>query len=135
MADRQVPEWVKEEIAKWQGILRLDGWEIKPSVKQFDGCPVAYAKVLPDVWMVEIVFDENVPDTIEGDIEGEWRKTIIHELVHVLTARIHYFVEDDVLTQLSPQARDIAVAMFRRELEPVVERVARVLYEINEGKA
>lgn len=128
---RPLPPWANEYLKQWQSILYLDAWIIEASLKDFGGSPSALVTVTPDIYKAIMQFDEgSFPETLAGDEGGEIRTTIIHELLHIFTGRIGDFIEGDLLPQLSPQTREVARQTMTREIEPVIELLSRVLFDL-----
>ena len=136
MSEKRVPRWVVDYLDKWRGLLHLQHWETQTSLSPHpdgDEDTKACTYLYPNVLTAVITIRDDVPEelTAAGDREAEdWQKTIIHELLHVFIGRITDYLEKDIWPELSPSARRIAEATLEREVEPVVELMAHILYEL-----
>lgn len=135
-----VPAWAVACVEEWRGILHLDAWAIR---LKLDANPngeqdtTAFVSIYPNIMTAHITIKDTIPQSLDGLPEGEarfWESVIIHELVHVFIGRITDFVEKDIWPELAPSAQRIASATFTREVEPVVELLASVLYGLKKGK-
>lgn len=130
-----LPQWAADYLAAWQQRLLLQEWEIhalavpSPSADG-SGSTLACVRVQPDVWRADIEVLDTIPADDQEDGREDWRQTLIHELLHIRLGRLTDHVERDLLPELSPSAQSIASGVFRREVEPVVDILARVLRDM-----
>jgi hypothetical protein len=106
-----VPEWVTSYLEMWRRKLYLFEWEITTFISPHpDNDPEgvrAIVTLYPAILQANIVFKDDIPAMLEdvepGEIRG-WKKTIIHELVHIRLADITEYVQGDIFSELSPGA-------------------------------
>lgn len=140
--DRRVPSWAVVEINRWKELLHLHSWETRTALSPHPDNQVdvmACVSVLPNILTAVITLHDSIPQDITAVSEHEaeyWHKVIIHELCHIFLGRLTDFIEKDIWPELTPSARRLAEATFERELEPVVELMAHILYglEAQNGK-
>lgn len=132
-----VPEWAVDYINKWISILILHDWRIGVRLVSAADLDDARARVYvsPDIRRATIELCDEIPDEAGDDELDEWQRDIIHELVHVFTARMTTLVEDTILSRLGAEARDLMRDVWLREYEPVVEGLTSVLRRIEEGRS
>lgn len=131
MSDHKMPEWVCPFVAEWKDRLLLYQWAVRLSIDDLERNAYARvraeAHVYPDVMQAVI----NVSPDVSDEQTDEWARVLIHELLHVLLARPVDFVERDVFPELGEQARRIASATLTREIEPVIDQLSIVLWELH----
>ena len=136
MSEKRVPRWVADYMDKWRGLLHLQHWETRTSLSPHpdgDEDTKACVYLYPNVLTAEFTIRDDVPEDLAATKPHEaedWQKTLIHELLHVFIGRITDFIEKDIWPELSPSARRIAEATLEREVEPVVELMAHILYQL-----
>jgi hypothetical protein len=82
--DLTVPDWVGTYIRAWCDRLCLKDWRIKVSIELcVNDDPDCHAVCVqqPDINQADITFRADIEDV------KEWRKTVIHELIHVSHSR------------------------------------------------
>jgi hypothetical protein len=129
---KTVPEWVIDCITEWKSTLLLQEWTFETSLSPHpggdgSGHTSAHITLWPDIRRAQLEIRDDIPD----ESTREWRKTIIHELVHVRLAGITELVNQELIPELPGNAQEIAAAVFRREVEPVVELLAGILLELS----
>ncbi|MCB0156446.1 MAG: hypothetical protein KDF65_16735 [Anaerolineae bacterium] len=127
------PVWVMELVKRWRDLLLLHEWEINiklAAIPCSDGAGYVRGcvNVYPDIMRADIQLNEDIAQAENDEERGQWEVTIIHELLHVRMGRLSDFVERDLLPELSPSASNVASGTLRRELEPLVETLARILH-------
>lgn len=138
--DATLPDWALACVEEWRNILHLNAWAIRVAThpKPYDEREtLAFVELYPNIMTAHITIRDSIPASLDGLPEEQaryWESALIHELIHVFIARITDFIEKDVLPELSPSARRIAEATLTREVEPVVELLASVLYQLKRGK-
>lgn len=138
--DVNVPAWAMACVGEWRDILHLKAWAIRVAThpRPYDEqATLAFVELYPNIMTAHITIRDTIPDSLDGLSEGEaryWESALIHELIHVFIARITDFIEKDILPELAPSARRIAEATLTREVEPVVELLASVLYGLKRAR-
>lgn len=138
--DDTLPAWALACVEEWRSILHLDAWAIRVAThpKPYDEQQtLAFVELYPNIMTAHITIRDSIPASLDGlpdDQARYWESALIHELVHVFIARITDFIEKDVMPELAPGAQRIALATLTREVEPVVELLANVLYELKRAK-
>lgn len=130
---RQVPAWVMEFISEWQAHLLLHAWQLRANIDEdLDAEPgqktMATARAYPDIMEAYI----DISPDISPEPTTTWQKVLLHELLHVVTARPFDFVERDLLPELGEQARRLAAKTMVREVEPVIEALTYIIWEMYE---
>lgn len=128
-----LPQWAADYLSKWQQRLLLQEWEIDARVaaspcEDGSGSTLACVRVQPNIFHADIEVLDQIPgDADEGSRDG-WQRVLIHELLHIRIGRLTDHVERDLLPQLAPAARSVAGGVLEREVEPVVDILARILH-------
>lgn len=123
--DLTVPDWLHRYVLAWIDRLHLNDWTIKLSV---DLCVNANADIQamckqhPDMNQATIIFRADVEDT------KDWRRTIIHELIHVAHSRIDHAVEDSIIPQLPAAAHQLGFDTYHQHVESYTAFLADTLY-------
>ena len=135
MADDRyaVPDWLNDYAALWIERLHLTGWKINLKIEHCindDVCIEALTTQRPQLNEATISFRSDVEDT------ENWRITVIHELLHVLHARIDRFLEFAVFPEmLSDEGRRIVREGYSQHYESFTHGLAVVLYRMWEVKS
>lgn len=138
--DATLPDWALACVEEWRSILHLNAWAIRLKTDpcpQYDPETLAYVELMPNIMTAHITIRDSIPASLDGLPEEQvryWESALIHELIHVFIARVTDFIEKDVMPELAPSARRIAEATLTREVEPVVELLASVLYQLKRDK-
>jgi hypothetical protein len=117
----QLPQWAERFIHHAAADLGLDAWDIDVAMDREPG------ELSGNLASVE--FDCNnrrAKVTLRTDAEDsrEWRVTIVHELLHIVHARVDQAVEDELLPSLPREARRMARRMYGNAVEALVEALA-----------
>lgn len=130
-----LPKWAKTYLREWAKRLTLHEWRITAYLHPGEpGEPMGYASINRNIQRADITIRQDVPQKPDtADLE-EWKLTIIHELLHVRFANITYCVVTDILGQFGEQSYQLAYADFDTRLEQLIERMANILYELENGR-
>lgn len=123
--DLFVPEWLTMYIRAWCDRLCLKDWRIKVSIElciNNDPNVHAMCKQHPDLNEATILFRADVEDT------KDWRRTVIHELIHVAHSRIDHAVEDSIIPQLPAAAHQLGYDAYHQHVESYTAYLAETLY-------
>ena len=124
-ADLDVPVWLHQYVLAWIDRLHLNDWTIKLAIEL---CPNdnadthAVCTQSPDLNEARITFRADVEDT------KDWRRTVIHELIHVAHSRIDHALECVVLPELAPQVQQPMRQMYHQHVESYTAFLADTLY-------
>lgn len=137
---KPIPDWITTYVAEWKQILYLHEWTIKTRLSPHpngdsSGSTKAAVSIYPDILVADIEFRDDAPERLEDCSEAdaeEWRKTVIHELLHVKLGRVTELVSQDIIPELAGSAQEMAHKMLRREVEPFVETMSGILYRLKE---
>jgi hypothetical protein len=135
-----VPEWAIDYIQYWRDILLLQEWQFFTSLTDEplgDSQNLAGVNVQADYVTARIEIRDDIPVNIEeADAldQYRWKKTIIHELVHVRLYRITCFVQDNIFPELGQSLYGIISRQFKQMVEPTVEILTEILYSLSEAK-
>lgn len=130
------PQWAIDWLTQWRDILYLNSWGISMDLEAMTGGEsdtTAYVNLYPNVLIACMKIKESIPQTLAGlppERVDYWRKVIIHELLHVYLGRVTDFVDHILVSELSRSAYTIALSTFTREVEPAVELMSHILYEL-----
>lgn len=132
---RKFPPWITAYVADWKQRLLLCEWEISTVLSPHpngdaSGDTKAVVNISLHTRKALIEFLDTVPDDlteVDSLAADEWRKTIIHELLHIRFAPLEAVVRDDIAGQLSAAAREVAYSAFNREHESFIDIMAGVL--------
>lgn len=86
------------------------------------------------VWL-KLNFGIDIPADLATADEGdalEWKKTIVHELLHIRLAAITEMVTGEIIPELSPSAGGLADRLFLRAVEPTVDLLSQTLIDLTE---
>ena len=126
-----VPEWIHESIATWCKILHLSEWRIRvrmsiqPNSENAES--IAVCESQPDINTASLSFR---PDITPGDRDHQ--AIVIHELLHVMHARIDSVVEEAIILEMPEPSRAFAVRVYNQALESYTEALSNVLYTLQE---
>ncbi|MCD4707728.1 MAG: hypothetical protein K8S62_08310 [Candidatus Sabulitectum sp.] len=117
-------EMIGELLKKWQEILRLRDWDIKPvSVKQ-DWRKSGDIKIDRDNRMAAVMINETVP-------EAHLEEVVVHELLHLKLYGMDQLLEETINILFGPDNSDpkkeFAMNTFFLELESTVEDLTKAL--------
>lgn len=140
MAEKKIPKWVAKYISEWRERLYLHEWEVQTflsATPSEDGTGAVRANVelYPDISLAWITFRDDIPiDPAKAEAEDirEWKRTILHELLHIRLARVTEPVLSDMVVDLAPSTAMLAERWFRRSVEPTIDLLAQVLMELSE---
>lgn len=115
---------ISELLKKWQEILRLSDWDIKPvSVKQ-DWRKSGDIKIDRDNRMAAVMINETVP-------EEHLEEVVVHELLHLKLYGMDQLLEETINILFGPDDSDpkkeFAMNTFFLELESTVEDLTKAL--------
>lgn len=134
----KVPKWAVKEIRHWKELLLLHEWETQTQVvanpdEDGTGQTKAVVYLYPNVRIARIDLSDAIPKKLSAvtpHVARSWRKTILHELLHVRFAGLTESVRDDILSELASAARAIADKWLVREVEPLIEIMSEILVEV-----
>jgi hypothetical protein len=107
--------------------LDLYNWTIKYSLAHCvngEEHTTGLCSQYPDINTAELTFRADISDT------PDWRKTIIHELLHVAHGRVDPVVEEAIIGQLDPAKQDMARIIYHQQVESYICALARSLYQM-----
>jgi hypothetical protein len=119
------PEWACDYIREWRGRLFLQQWEIRCDLARVvngDEDVRGKCQQYPDRNLAVLTFRDDLADT------AEWRNTIIHELLHVLHARIDHYTESAIIPEVAEASQQLASVGYRQHLESFIDMLTRTLY-------
>jgi hypothetical protein len=122
LAGSPVPGWVTTYVAAWKDRLPLHDWTIRVTCARLindDPFVLACTTQYTNLNEAHIEIRSDCADTVL------WRQTIIHELLHVVHARVDQFVGSVFLT-LPP--KDILEETYSNMVESMIDHVASTLY-------
>lgn len=130
MADN-VPEWASRYIRTWWERLLLHEWAIHVRLSPHpdedgSGGTKAVVALFPDIRRANL----EIRDDITADPDEEWQLTIIHELLHIRLGQMTNHVQETLLAELPPAARESHDRVFRSLVEPAVDLLAHTLREL-----
>lgn len=121
-----VPEWIRTMVDQMVSIFRLHEWMIEVSMKDCPGGDAdAGGYCVPSTRYKKawIEFSRDAKD------EPEWRKNVVHEVLHIVGAPMTRVVEH--LLEFVPEgSRKVVSEMFDDALEQQTEALARGLYSL-----
>lgn len=123
--DLDVPSWLHQYALAWIDRLFLNDWTITLEIAlcvNKDANIDAMCTQHPDMNQATIIFRADVEDT------KEWRRTVIHELIHVAHSRIDHAVEDSIIPQLPTAAHQLGYDSYHQHVESYTAFLARTLY-------
>lgn len=123
--DLTVPPWLNQYILAWMDRLSLNDWKIKVAIElcvNEDANTHALTEQFPDLNEAHLTFRADIEDV------KEWRKTVIHELVHVAHSRIDHAVERAMLPELAQAVQQPMREVYHQYVESYVAFLARTLY-------
>lgn len=128
--DLAVPPWLNQYIRAWLERLHLNDWTIKVAIELcVDGDPATrgLCEQYPDTNTACLTFRADIEDT------PEWRKVVIHELVHVAHSRIDHAIERAILPELPQSAQQLARQLYHQHVESYVDYLDNTLYKATEA--
>lgn len=128
---KETPDWAANYINLWINRLRLGRWYISSRVVQDTGGSEVATIDMDRAYLratIELRSDIPETDTEEGEELKQWKITIIHELIHLVIADLHYYVIDDLMPLLGGQAHRLALNVHEPLIEQVIESLARSFY-------
>lgn len=123
--DLTVPEWVENYIKAWSERLGINYKYLHISLAmavQDDTDVRACAQVQPDINTASLIFRADIENT------PEWRRTIIHELLHVVHGRLDHFTENALIPQVAESSQNFAIVAYRQYMESFIDGMADTLY-------
>ena len=118
-----VPEWVRDYVQEWRDVLLLHEWRIHIALAlcvYHDPDCRGLTETCPDVNEATITFRADIEET------DDWKRTIIHELLHVRHARIDHYIQSALLPGL-PDGR-LAMVVYHQYNESFIAGMANSLY-------
>lgn len=128
--DLTVPPWLNQYIRAWLDRLHLNDWTVKVAIELcVNGNPDVHAmcKQEPDLNLARLIFRADLQDT------PDWRRTVIHELIHVAHSRIDHAVEDSFIPQLPAPAQQLAYDGYHQHVESYTAFLASTLYRATQA--
>jgi len=128
--DLAIPEWLRLYILAWCDRLHLNDWTIKVAIElcvDDDPNTLALCAQHPDHNQATITFRADVAD------ELDWRRTVIHELIHVAHSRIDHAFERAILPELAEPAQQLARGIYHQHVESYTAWLANTLYRATVG--
>jgi len=137
---QKFPEWVTEYIAEWKRRLYLQEWEIATVLSAHpngDGSRETNAcvELHLDVLQATLEIRDDIPASLDGvdpDTARDWKKIIVHELLHIRVARMITILTTDILPELAPQANSLTHRWLEHEEELLVQIMAQALIDLTE---
>lgn len=124
-----VPDWALAFLREWQVHLLLQAWQLRATIDDDLGDEtLAMTRVYPDIMEAHI----DISPDISPEPTTTWQKVLLHELLHVVTGRPFDFIERDVFPELGEQARRLAMRTLTREVEPVIEALTYIIWDMYE---
>lgn len=120
-----VPAWVETYTREWIERLGLGNWSVRLQLALCiadDPLTRGSAEAAPNVHQATITLRADIIDT------PDWRKTIIHELLHVAHGQVDQMVEESLIAQIADPARMLAYGYYRNTMEPYIDQLAHTLY-------
>jgi len=123
--DLSFPTWAKEYIVAWSKRLYLDQWTLRMELaltvcNHEDTRASCYAQA--DVNTATLTFRADIEDT------EAWRRTILHELMHVVHARIDHCVTRAIVPQAAEASQPLADVIYKQQMESFIDGMADSLY-------
>lgn len=133
MTNDTVPQWAQDYLEAWMERFFLHGWAVTFQL----------ARVVDDnpdcLGLCERNSNYNqVTITLRDDVEDtpKWRKVIVHELLHIVMARVDAFVQDAILPGMYETSKDIAQRGYTQHVESFIQFLTDSFYWMDnpEGK-
>jgi hypothetical protein len=121
----ELPPWALTYMRTWIDRLHLDTWKIDAGLAlcvNSDPQTHGLCEQYPDVNECCITFRADIEDT------PEWRKTIIHELLHAAHARLDHLVERALIPQIAEAAQPLATEVYHQHAETYIHMLTLTLY-------
>ncbi len=117
-------ESIREPLEKWQDILRLRDWDIKPVVVKQKWRKSGDVKIDRDNRMAAVMIHES---TVPAHLE----EVVVHELLHLKLYGMDQLIEETLNILFgaddSDPKKEFATGMFMLELESTVEDLTKAL--------
>jgi hypothetical protein len=120
-----VPNWVNDYIAYWKQILYLQEWTIK--VQVVDDNEDEFACIVNtecDYLRAQIKLSGSVPN----EPNDEWRKYILHELIHIRTANVVDFSREIIFKAYAMNTATVLVDVLRVEVERMTTLLTEAIF-------
>jgi hypothetical protein len=123
--DLTVPGWVSSYADMWITRLSLEGWQLT----------FCLDRVVNDnpacMGLCERKANYNAAViTLRADIEDtqEWRKVLLHELLHVAAARVDNYVENAIIPDMYETGQTIARRGYTQHMESHIQNLTDTFY-------
>jgi hypothetical protein len=119
------PGWVVSYMRTWIERLHLETWKIDVQLAlcvNGDSQTHGLCEQYPDVNECCVTLRADIEDT------PEWRKTIIHELLHVAHARLDHLTERAIIPQVAEAAQPLAIEVYHQHVETYIHMLTLTLY-------
>ena len=124
-------ERIDDLIKKWQAILRLRDWDIKPVLVEQKWRKSGDIKIDRDNHMAAVMIHENVP-------EEHLEEVVVHELLHLRLYGMDQLAEHAINIIHGPDDSDpkkqFAIGTFFLELELTVEELTKAILTVHGKK-
>ena len=111
-------------LRKWQDILRLRDWDIKPVIVTQEWRKSGDVKIDRDNHMAAVMIHETVP-------EEHLEEVVVHELLHLRLYGMDQLIEETINILHGPDDSDpkkqLAIGIFFLELESTVEDLTKAM--------
>lgn len=124
----KVPQWLKDYVDLWVDRLEISPqWRIEVEMALAPGddtANLACCLCISRRQFARLTFRVDIEDTHDNRI------TIIHELLHVLHDRIDRVLEATIVPNLLESQRIMAQNAYNEAMEPFIDNLARILYQM-----
>lgn len=120
--DTDMPEWALTEIRYWIDVFNLEQWDITAGLDRIVNdnphC-MAWCERNASYNSAVLHFRTDIEDT------PEWRKVILHEMTHIVMARVDAYVQEAVIPNLAESSHNFAAAAYTQHVESCVQLFTR----------
>lgn len=109
-----VPDWIVTELRYWIDIFNLEGWDIKARLER-----IVHDNPNCMAWCERRASYNYAALHIRDDVEDtpEWRKVLLHEMIHVVMARVDSYVQDAVIPEVAESSQRFATVAYTQHVE------------------
>lgn len=121
------PDWLKEYVTKWQGLLHLDHWRIKVILALAPGDSTNTLAICSQVQNVS-----SATLTFRADVEKnqDWEETALHEILHVMHGHVDQMVWEVVCDGMSESDRSVSYRAYSAAMEKFVDGLSKVVWKL-----
>lgn len=123
--DLSVPVWVEDYVKAWADRLMITHWRIRielAMVVNGDEDNRASCFAQSNINTASLMFRADIEDT------ESWRKTVIHEMLHIRHARIDAYVRDALVPQIAEAAQPLGAQAYVQHMESYINGMTDTLY-------